>query len=80
MPNKATGKPDSEERKKQNNQKAVKRYQAKRDAITLRPSIEDGLKLRSAAAFCGKSVQAFVMETMLEKIDTEHLFENENKA
>lgn len=53
----------------------VKKYQEKRDAIMLRPSKEDGQKLRTAAANVGKSVQAFVMETMLEKIDNENLLE-----
>lgn len=65
--------PDGENKTSQKQISYVKKYQGKRDAIMLRPSKEDGLKLRTAAANIGKSVQAFVMETMLEKIEKENL-------
>lgn len=47
----------------------VKKYQEKRDAIMLRPSKEDGAKVRDAAQRAGKSVQAFVMEIVLREIE-----------
>lgn len=65
--------PNGENKTSQKQIGYVKKYQGKRDAIMLRPSKEDGLKLRTAAANIGKSVQAFVMETMLEKIEKENL-------
>lgn len=51
-----------------NTKEYVKRYQAKRDAIMLRPSKEDGIKVREAAADAGMSVQAFVMQAVFEYI------------
>lgn len=46
----------------------VKKYQATRDAIMLRPSKEDGQIVRSAAKEHGMSVQAFVMKAVFEYI------------
>lgn len=51
-----------------NNQESVKRYQQKRDAIMLRPSKEDGERVRAAAKDRGMSVQAFVMKAVFEYI------------
>lgn len=47
----------------------VKKYQATRDAIMLRPSKEDGQIVRSAAKKFGMSVQAFAMKAMFEYIE-----------
>lgn len=46
----------------------VKKYQATRDAIMLRPSKEDGAIVRKAASDAGMSVQAFVMQAVAEYI------------
>lgn len=46
----------------------VKKYQQGRDAIMLRPSKEDGQKVRSAAKERGMSTQAFVMKAVFEYI------------
>ena len=43
------------------NIEAVKKYQEKRDSIMLRPSKEDGLRIRQVAKENGMSVQAFMM-------------------
>ena len=51
----------------------TKKYQLKRDAIMLRPSKEDGAKVRAAAAAAGMSVQAFVMRAVNESIKTHGL-------
>ena len=45
---------------------AVKKYQAKRDSIMLRPSKEDGKIIRAIAAKSGKSVQAYVLQAIWE--------------
>lgn len=58
---------------RENIKKAVKKYQQKCDAIMLRPSKEDGAKIREAAANIGMSVQSFVVSTMLERIEKEQL-------
>ena len=47
----------------------VKKYQATRDAIMLRPSKEDGEKVRSAAKAHDMSVQAFVMKAVFEYME-----------
>lgn len=47
----------------------VKKYQATRDAIMLRPSKEDGQIVRSAAKEFDMSVQAFAMKAMFEYIE-----------
>ena len=43
------------------NQDAVKKYQEKRDSIMLRPSKEDGKRIRQVAKEENMSVQAFMM-------------------
>lgn len=50
---------------------AVKRYQEKRDAIMLRPSKEDGQRIRDAAKAAGMSVQAFVIQAVWKYIGYE---------
>lgn len=51
----------------------TKKYQTTRDAIMLRPSKSDGAILRAGAAAAGMSVQAFVMNTMLDYIKANNL-------
>ena len=50
---------------------AVKKYQANRDSIMLRPSKEDGKIIRAIAAKSGKSVQAYVLQAIWEKMERE---------
>lgn len=51
------------------NTEAVKKYQAGRDAIMLRPSKEDGQRIRKAAADAGQSVQAFILQAVNDRIN-----------
>ena len=51
------------------NQDAVKKYQTTRDAIMLRPSKEDGAKIRQAAADAGMSVQGFMFKLFREYME-----------
>lgn len=53
------------------NIEAVKKYQAKRDSIMLRPSKEDGQIIRAAAAASGKSVQSYILQAIREKMERE---------
>ena len=48
---------------------AVARYQKSRDNIMIRPTTEEGAKIRQAAADPGKSVQAFILDILLEHIN-----------
>ena len=47
----------------------VKKYQANRDAIMLRPSKEDGAICRKAAADYGMSVHGFFMKAAQEYME-----------
>lgn len=48
--------------------KAVREYQKRQDNIMIRPSKEEGARIRSAAAEAGKSVQAFILDVLRERI------------
>nr|DAG17606.1 MAG TPA: NikA, BACTERIAL CONJUGATION, RELAXASE, DNA [Caudoviricetes sp.]DAT40731.1 MAG TPA: NikA, BACTERIAL CONJUGATION, RELAXASE, DNA [Caudoviricetes sp.]DAW49206.1 MAG TPA: NikA, BACTERIAL CONJUGATION, RELAXASE, DNA [Caudoviricetes sp.] len=48
--------------------KAVREYQKRQDNIMIRPSKEEGARIRSAAAEAGKSVQAFILDILREHI------------
>lgn len=50
------------------NQDAVKRYQATRDAIMIRPSKEAGQEIRTAAADAGQSVQAYILQAVRDRM------------
>ena len=50
------------------NQDAVKRYQATRDAIMIRPSKEIGQEIRTAAADAGQSVQAYILQAVRDRM------------
>lgn len=56
--------PLSEARKKANTE-----YNRRRDNIMIRPTKEDGAKIRSAAADAGKSVQRYILDILMEKIE-----------
>lgn len=50
------------------NQDAVKRYQATRDAIMIRPSKEAGQEIRTAASDAGQSVQAYILQAVRDRM------------
>lgn len=43
-------------------------YNRKKDSITIRPSKEEGARIRAAAAEAGLSVQAFILDTLRARI------------
>lgn len=49
--------------------KAVREYQKRQDNIMIRPSKEEGARIRSAAAEARKSVQAFILDILREHIN-----------
>ena len=49
--------------------RAVAKYQAKRDAIILRPSKEEGAAIRAAAKEAGKSVQSYILDAVRQQMD-----------
>lgn len=49
--------------------RAVREYQKRQDNIMIRPSKEEGAKIRQAAADAGKSVQAFILDILREHIN-----------
>ena len=53
------------------NQDAVRKYQEKCDQITLRPPKNIGQIIRTAAKNHGQSVQKYVLETVLARIENE---------
>lgn len=52
-------------------QERVKRYQAKCDAIMLRPFKDDGEKIRAAAAAAGQSTQKYILQAVFERMERE---------
>ena len=50
--------------------KAVSAYQKRQDNIMIRPSKEEGARIRQAAADAGMSVQAFILDTLRARIGT----------
>lgn len=50
--------------------RAVAAYQKRQDNIMIRPSKEEGARIRQAAADAGMSVQAFILSALREKIGT----------
>lgn len=53
------------------NQEAVKRYQAKRDAIMLRPSAQEGQRIRAIASAAGESVQGYILAAVRDRMRRE---------
>lgn len=49
-------------------QERVKKYQAKCDAIMIRPSKEIGQEIRDAAADAGQSVQAYILQAVSDRM------------
>ena len=50
--------------------KAVSAYQKRQDNIMIRPSKDEGTRIRQAAADAGISVQAFILDTLRARIGT----------
>lgn len=50
--------------------KAVSAYQKRQDNIMIRPSKDEGARIRQAAADAGMSVQAFILDTLRARIGT----------
>lgn len=48
--------------------RAVRDYQRRQDNIMIRPSKEEGAKIRQAAADAGKSVQGYILDVLREHI------------
>ena len=47
---------------------AVAKYQKSRDNIMIRPTMEEGAKIRQAAAAANKSVQAYILDILRQHI------------
>ena len=45
-------------------------YNRRQDAITIRPSKDEGARIRQAAANAGMSVQAYILDTLRARIGT----------
>ena len=48
--------------------RSVREYQRRQDNIMIRPSKEEGQKIRQAAADAGKSVQAYILDVLRKEI------------
>lgn len=48
--------------------KANAAYQKRQDALTIRPSKEEGARIRAAAAAAGMSLQVFILDTLRARI------------
>lgn len=51
--------------------RAVKKAQAKCDAIMLRPPKEEGTAIRAAAAAAGQSTQQYVLQAVRDRMERE---------
>lgn len=51
--------------------KASTEYNKRRDNIMVRPTKEDGAKIRAAAAAASQSVQAYVLQAVAERMERE---------
>lgn len=49
--------------------RASYKYNASRDNIMIRPSKEEGERIRAAAAKAGQSVQRFILDAVADKLD-----------
>lgn len=50
--------------------KAVSAYQKRQDNIMIRPSKDEGARIRQAAADAGMSVQSYILDTLRSRIGT----------
>lgn len=51
--------------------RASANYNRKQDNLMVRPSKEEGAAIRAAAASSGKSVQAYILQAIREKMERE---------
>lgn len=51
--------------------RAVSAYQRRQDNIMIRPSKEEGARIRQAAARHGMSVQAYILDTLRVRMDND---------
>lgn len=51
--------------------RASYKYNASRDNIMIRPSKEEGERIRAAAAAAGQSVQRYVLDAVTDKLNKE---------
>lgn len=58
--------PISEARKKANIE-----YNRRQDSITIRPTKDEGAKIREAAKVAGLSVQKYILETLRDRMERE---------
>lgn len=49
--------------------RASARWNASRDNIMIRPTMDEGREIRDAAAKAGQSVQAYILEAVRERMD-----------
>ena len=49
--------------------RAVREYQKRQDNIMIRPSKEEGARIRAAAAEAGQSVQAYILQSIRERME-----------
>lgn len=51
--------------------KANVAYNRRHDSITIRPDKSEGARIRSAAAAAGQSVQAYILDTLRVRMDSD---------
>ena len=51
--------------------RAVANYQKKRDNIMIRPDKETGAQIRQAAADAGQSVQQYILQAVMDRVERE---------
>ena len=49
--------------------RAVREYQKRQDNIMIRPSKEEGARIRAAAAEAGQSVQAYILQAIRDRME-----------
>ena len=48
-------------------------YNKRQDSITLRPSKDEGAEIRAAAAASGQSLQRYILQAVMERMEKERL-------
>ena len=49
--------------------RAIREYQKRQDNIMIRPSKEEGARIRTAAAEAGQSVQAYILQAIRDRME-----------
>ena len=63
--------PTTQDEKRRRHIEAVKRCQLKTDAIMLRPYLEEGRAIRSAAERAGQPVSVYILDAVRERMNIE---------